>query len=167
MLKRGHTLFEPQGPVWVRSHCLDVVVHLVDLCDLILLQSIHASDYHPQLVGASADGSCSTTNLLRSTRRGGSVVRSLFSFFLTRDAVITARTCSPFSSIKYFRWTSTASRISIVCWIVSSLLYVIFDFNSVRHAHSHSFMVHATRKLSTVQLKHALQNKTNPAPSLP
>ncbi|KAK0439584.1 hypothetical protein EV421DRAFT_2010452 [Armillaria borealis] len=51
MLGRGHTLMEPQGPVW----CLS------------------ASDYHPQLAVASADGACSTTNMLRSTRRGGSV----------------------------------------------------------------------------------------------
>ncbi|KAG5650434.1 hypothetical protein H0H81_012285 [Sphagnurus paluster] len=51
MLGRGHTLLEPQGPVW----------------------SVNASDYHPQLVVGSADGSCTTTNSLRSTRRGGSV----------------------------------------------------------------------------------------------
>ncbi|KAK0496724.1 hypothetical protein EDD18DRAFT_1309270 [Armillaria luteobubalina] len=42
MLGRGHTLMEPQGPVW----CLS------------------ASDYHPQLAVASADGACSTTNML-------------------------------------------------------------------------------------------------------
>ncbi|KAF8967306.1 hypothetical protein BDZ97DRAFT_1903428 [Flammula alnicola] len=51
MLGRGHSLFEPQGPVW----------------------TISASDFHPQLAVGAADGSCSTTNLLRSTRRGGSV----------------------------------------------------------------------------------------------
>ncbi|TFK36417.1 hypothetical protein BDQ12DRAFT_686864 [Crucibulum laeve] len=51
MLGRGHTLLEPQGPVW----------------------SVSASDYHPQLAVGSADGSCLTTNTLRSTRRGGSV----------------------------------------------------------------------------------------------
>ncbi|KAG7098482.1 hypothetical protein E1B28_000427 [Marasmius oreades] len=51
MLGRGHLLMEPQGPVW----------------------SIDASDYHPQLVVGSADGSCSTTNTLRSTRRDGPV----------------------------------------------------------------------------------------------
>ncbi|KAF5389789.1 hypothetical protein D9757_003666 [Collybiopsis confluens] len=51
MLGRGHMLVEPHGPVW----------------------SISASDYHPQLVVGAADGSCTTTNLLRSTRRGGSV----------------------------------------------------------------------------------------------
>ncbi|KJA17904.1 hypothetical protein HYPSUDRAFT_145776 [Hypholoma sublateritium FD-334 SS-4] len=51
MLGRGHSLFEPQGPVW----------------------TVHASDFHPQLVAGAADGSCSTTNILRSTRRGGSV----------------------------------------------------------------------------------------------
>ncbi|KAF9462752.1 hypothetical protein BDZ94DRAFT_707255 [Collybia nuda] len=51
MLGRGHTLLEPQGPVW----------------------SVSASDYHPQLAVGSADGSCMTTNSLRSTRRGGSV----------------------------------------------------------------------------------------------
>ncbi|KAI6153788.1 hypothetical protein BKA82DRAFT_4093973 [Pisolithus tinctorius] len=51
MLGRGHILMEPDGPVW----------------------HVHASDYHPQLVVGSADGSCSTTNLLKSTRRGGLV----------------------------------------------------------------------------------------------
>ncbi|KAF8075956.1 hypothetical protein FPV67DRAFT_1558547 [Lyophyllum atratum] len=51
MLGRGHTLLEPQGPVW----------------------SVNASDFHPQLAVGSADGSCTTTNSLRSTRRGGSV----------------------------------------------------------------------------------------------
>ncbi|KAI6047829.1 hypothetical protein EDC04DRAFT_2875993 [Pisolithus marmoratus] len=51
MLGRGHILMEPDGPVW----------------------HIHASDYHPQLAVGSADGSCSTTNLLKSTRRGGLV----------------------------------------------------------------------------------------------
>ncbi|KAF9075115.1 hypothetical protein BDP27DRAFT_1315519 [Rhodocollybia butyracea] len=51
MLGRGHMLVEPQGPIW----------------------SISASDYHPQLAVGAADGTCTTTNLLRSTRRGGSV----------------------------------------------------------------------------------------------
>ncbi|KAJ6509010.1 hypothetical protein C8R45DRAFT_969593 [Mycena sanguinolenta] len=51
MLGRGHILMEPQGPIW----------------------NLHASDYHPQLAVGSADGACSTTNTLRSTRRGGSV----------------------------------------------------------------------------------------------
>ncbi|KAK7048195.1 pre-mRNA splicing factor [Favolaschia claudopus] len=51
MLGRGHILMEPQGPIW----------------------SLNASDYHPQLAVGSADGACSTTNALRSTRRGGSV----------------------------------------------------------------------------------------------
>ncbi|TFY75751.1 hypothetical protein EWM64_g8261, partial [Hericium alpestre] len=51
MLGRGHMLIEPMGPVWCAS----------------------PSDYHPQLAVGSADGCCSTTNMLRSTRRGGSV----------------------------------------------------------------------------------------------
>ncbi|KAM6500158.1 hypothetical protein JOM56_003172 [Amanita muscaria] len=51
MLGRGHTLMDPQGPVW----------------------SISTSEYHPQLAAASADGVCATTNTLRTTRRGGSV----------------------------------------------------------------------------------------------
>ncbi|KAI6161423.1 hypothetical protein EDD17DRAFT_1587403 [Pisolithus thermaeus] len=51
MLGRGHILMEPDGPVW----------------------HVHASDYHPQLAVGSADGSCSTTNLLKSMRRGGLV----------------------------------------------------------------------------------------------
>ncbi|KAF8891409.1 hypothetical protein BD779DRAFT_1515063 [Infundibulicybe gibba] len=51
MLGRGHTLLEPQSPIW----------------------SLHASDYHPQLAVGSSDGSVATTNMLRATRRGGSV----------------------------------------------------------------------------------------------
>ncbi|KAG6369764.1 hypothetical protein JVT61DRAFT_13581 [Boletus reticuloceps] len=51
MLGRGHILMEPDGPVW----------------------SVSASDYHPQLAVGSADGSCTTTNTLKSTRRGGIV----------------------------------------------------------------------------------------------
>ncbi|KAI0050874.1 hypothetical protein FA95DRAFT_1587504 [Auriscalpium vulgare] len=51
MLGRGHTLMEPAGPVW----------------------SLGTSDYHPQLAVGAADGTCSTTNMLRSTRRGGTV----------------------------------------------------------------------------------------------
>ncbi|EAU88980.2 hypothetical protein CC1G_10676 [Coprinopsis cinerea okayama7 len=51
MLGRGHTLLEPSGPVW----------------------AVSASEYHPQLAVAAADGTCSTTNTLRSPRRGGSV----------------------------------------------------------------------------------------------
>lgn len=39
-----------------------------------LLQSVAASDYQPQLAIGVADGSCLTTNTLRATRRGGSVV---------------------------------------------------------------------------------------------
>ncbi|KAG1782384.1 hypothetical protein EV702DRAFT_378896 [Suillus placidus] len=50
-LGRGHILLEPDGPVW----------------------SVNASDYHAQLAVGSADGSCVTTNTLKSTRRGGSV----------------------------------------------------------------------------------------------
>ncbi|CAK5284390.1 unnamed protein product [Mycena citricolor] len=49
LLGRGHTLIEPEGP------------------------SVHASDFHPQLAIGSADGVCSTTNMLRSNRRSGSV----------------------------------------------------------------------------------------------
>ncbi|KAF7299226.1 Pre-mRNA splicing factor [Mycena indigotica] len=51
MLGRGHILMEPGGPIW----------------------SLSASDYHPSLAVGSADGVCSTTNTLRSTRRGSSV----------------------------------------------------------------------------------------------
>lgn len=50
-LGRGHVLLEPDGPAW----------------------SVSASDYHAQLAVGSADGSCVTTNTLKSTRRGGSV----------------------------------------------------------------------------------------------
>ncbi|GBE81838.1 hypothetical protein SCP_0402120 [Sparassis crispa] len=51
MLGRGRTLLEPDGPSW----------------------SLGASDYHPQLAVGVTDGSCLTTNTLRSTRRGGMV----------------------------------------------------------------------------------------------
>ncbi|KAI0345393.1 hypothetical protein BDW22DRAFT_1354319 [Trametopsis cervina] len=51
MLNKGHTVIEPEGPVW----------------------SLSASDYHPQLAVGVADGSCQTTNTLRNTRRGGTV----------------------------------------------------------------------------------------------
>lgn len=74
MLGRGHSLFEPQGPVWVGHFCRLLYAWGIDN-HYLLCQSVHASDYHPQLAVGAADGSCSTTNLLRSTRRGGSVVR--------------------------------------------------------------------------------------------
>ncbi|KAH9900932.1 hypothetical protein C8Q73DRAFT_676309 [Cubamyces lactineus] len=51
MLGRGHTIIEPNGPIW----------------------SIAASDYHPQLAIGVTDGSCLTTNTMRTTRRGGLV----------------------------------------------------------------------------------------------
>jgi len=59
MLGRGHTLLEPQSPVW----------------------SISSSEWHPQLCVGSADGLCLTTNVLRSTRRSMAVVRILDPFF--------------------------------------------------------------------------------------
>lgn len=46
-------------------------------------QSVHASDYHPQLAVGVTDGSCITTNTLRATRRGGSVVCISVSFLGT------------------------------------------------------------------------------------
>ncbi|THH29848.1 hypothetical protein EUX98_g4355 [Antrodiella citrinella] len=51
MLGRGHKFMEPNGPVW----------------------SIKSSDYHPQIAVGASDGSCHTTNTVRSTRRGGAV----------------------------------------------------------------------------------------------
>ncbi|KAF7291665.1 Pre-mRNA splicing factor [Mycena chlorophos] len=51
MLGRGHILMEPEGPIW----------------------SLNASELHPSIAVGSADGVCSTTNSLRSTRRGGTV----------------------------------------------------------------------------------------------
>ncbi|EIN07154.1 hypothetical protein PUNSTDRAFT_104680 [Punctularia strigosozonata HHB-11173 SS5] len=50
-LGRGHGLMEPNGPVW----------------------DVSLSELHPQLAVGAADGSCSTTNMLRSTRRSGLV----------------------------------------------------------------------------------------------
>ncbi|KAJ4487756.1 hypothetical protein J3R30DRAFT_3695362 [Lentinula aciculospora] len=69
MLGRGHMLVEPQGPVWVRTNFSDEL----GLTESWFVQSISASDFHPQLAVGAADGTCTTTNLLRSTRRGGSV----------------------------------------------------------------------------------------------
>ena len=40
-----------------------------------MVQCLGTSDLHPQLAVACADGALTTTNLLRSTRRGGTVVR--------------------------------------------------------------------------------------------
>ncbi|KAI0747289.1 hypothetical protein BC629DRAFT_1299009 [Irpex lacteus] len=48
MLNKGHTVTEPEAPVW----CID---------------------YHPVLAIGVADGSCQTTNTLRHTRKGGIV----------------------------------------------------------------------------------------------
>lgn len=48
MLGRGHTLLEPDGPVW----------------------SISSSEYHPHVAVGSVDGACNITNTLRSTRKG-------------------------------------------------------------------------------------------------
>jgi transcription factor C subunit 6 len=46
----------------------------IEDCMLTLhVQSIATSDYHPQIAVASADGSVSTTNTFRSTRRSGRV----------------------------------------------------------------------------------------------
>jgi transcription factor C subunit 6 len=71
-LGRGHVLLEPDGPAWVRT--TTVTCHCTPELEL---QSVSASDYHSQLAVGSADGSCVTTNTLKSTRRGGSVVRIL------------------------------------------------------------------------------------------
>ncbi|GJE90687.1 hypothetical protein PsYK624_068310 [Phanerochaete sordida] len=51
LLNKGHTILDPEGPVW----------------------DVGASDYHPQVAAAVADGSVITTNTMRNTRRGGSV----------------------------------------------------------------------------------------------
>jgi transcription factor C subunit 6 len=73
MLGRGHSLVEPQGPVWVYSlNYRNPSVYLTR--GLKFLQSVHSSDFHPQLAVGATDGTCSTTNTLRRTRRGGSVV---------------------------------------------------------------------------------------------
>jgi transcription factor C subunit 6 len=75
MLGRGHVLFEPDGPVWVRLYSSNLAQRIYT--DDSQFQSVHASDYHPQLALGCSDGTCSTTNTLRSTRRGGSVVCSI------------------------------------------------------------------------------------------
>ena len=41
----------------------------------VAVQSLASSDYHPMLAMGITDGSCMTTNTLKSTRRGGLVVR--------------------------------------------------------------------------------------------
>jgi transcription factor C subunit 6 len=74
MLGRGHTLLEPQGPVWVRCFSCHSFHSMKKMFVKMASQSLDTSDYHSQLAVGSADGSCVTTNSLRSTRRGGSVV---------------------------------------------------------------------------------------------
>lgn len=72
MLNKGHTVTEPDGPIWVRSILPEFARHgIADNAS----QSLNASEYHPQLAIGVADGTCQTTNILRNTRRGGSVVR--------------------------------------------------------------------------------------------
>lgn len=51
MLGRGHIIVEPCGPIW----------------------SIATSEFHPHVAVGSADGTCQSTNILKSTRRGGAV----------------------------------------------------------------------------------------------
>jgi len=51
VLGQGHALIDMEGPIW----------------------SLAASDYHAQLAIGSADGSCCTTNVVKSAKRGGSV----------------------------------------------------------------------------------------------
>ncbi|KAF8584107.1 hypothetical protein K439DRAFT_1346874 [Ramaria rubella] len=50
-LGRGHAILEPSGPAW----------------------SIATSEFHSQIAVGSADGTCQTTNIMKSTRRGGAV----------------------------------------------------------------------------------------------
>ncbi|KAF8495375.1 hypothetical protein JB92DRAFT_2993071 [Gautieria morchelliformis] len=50
-LGRGHGLLDSSGPAW----------------------SIATSDFHPHIAVGSADGTCQTTNVMRSTRSGGAV----------------------------------------------------------------------------------------------
>ncbi|KAH8106919.1 hypothetical protein BXZ70DRAFT_915612 [Cristinia sonorae] len=51
MLGRGHKFIEPNGPVL----------------------NVHSCDYHPQIAVGVTDGSCLTTNIMRTTRRGSNV----------------------------------------------------------------------------------------------
>ena len=115
MLGRGHTLLEPLGPVWVRDVYLrrrNAWAHLPHT-----IKCVDASDYHPQLAVAAADGTCSTSNMLRSPRRGGSVV--------SPQAAGDLACAQPSSSLSHFlfissiRWTTAASRRSTECWTVS------------------------------------------------
>lgn len=71
MLGTGQTLFETDGPVWVRVATVVESTYPVDLS-----QSIAASDYHPQLAVGASDGSLLTTNVLKPARRGGLIVRT-------------------------------------------------------------------------------------------
>jgi transcription factor C subunit 6 len=59
-LGKGHELVEPGGPV--------------------ILQSLATSDYHPQLAIGSADGTCTTANMLGSTRRSAGAVSVIIYF---------------------------------------------------------------------------------------
>lgn len=67
MLGRGHSLLESGGPVWVIKRLPEVTG------TQFFFQSLHSSDHHPHIAVGSVDGTCMTTNTLRSTRRGGIV----------------------------------------------------------------------------------------------
>lgn len=114
MLGRGHVILEPGGPVWVR--CVFTYNHITSE-SYHRFQSIHASDCHPQLAVGVTDGSCLTTNSLRSTRRGGSVVchtspSSLFSCLRTQ--------CSHFWCTRYINLITAGRRASTGCLSSSS-----------------------------------------------
>ena len=92
MLGRGHSLTDPRGPVWVR------IPYLLRRIFSQLMQSLGASDWHPQLAVSSADGSVTTTNMLRSTRKGGGMVCNLTLFL-----VHVLKTEQPFFTHKIFQ----------------------------------------------------------------
>lgn len=70
-------------------------------------QSIAASDFHPQIAVGSADGTCQTTNMMKSTRRGGAVVwnnANTYQLHLTNEIILSSHS----SSIKFSGWTIVA-----------------------------------------------------------
>ena len=121
MLGRGHTLMDPQGPVWVRVYDGSMSTSIVLM---YFTQSISASEYHPHLAAGSADGTCATTNTLRTTRRGGSVV--CLTECYTPSTLISYGD-SPSLFIKSIRWTIAEIRESFVCWNTSFPRYIYYQ----------------------------------------
>jgi transcription factor C subunit 6 len=117
MIGRGHTLLESGGPVCV-SHELASVHDMFEP----LSQSIGCSDYHPIIAVGSADGSCMTSNVLKSTRKGG-LVRVPLPNSLVLDQV-TSTPCSPYFPTRFTSWITVLKMENTECWNNFFLEYV-------------------------------------------